>query len=257
MLDVTTAAQTQHQRIVDAILGRGKAELILLFGSRARGDAREDSDYDIMLVLPDSADAERERLGASGALRAIGVSADVLTSGVSDYQRWQHDPGFLDWLVAREGLLLFTSGKVPRLSPSPQRVREGPREGLKMWIERAESDFRVAARSMAAADPECDGICFHSHACIEKLLKAMIVKRGIHPPQTHELPELLEAQPQGIREDAVVIGACARLQGLYPKSRYPEFAMPTSDEARVAFEAAQLVRARLLPLLSSWRALVD
>ncbi|MEX2154741.1 MAG: nucleotidyltransferase domain-containing protein [Gemmatimonadaceae bacterium] len=131
----------QHQRIVDAILGHSRPELIFLFGSRARGDAREDSDYDILLVLPDGADAERERRGVWDALRAMNVSADVLVSGVSDYQRWQHDAGFLDWLVAREGLLLFTSGKVPRLSPRPQRVREEPREGLLMWIRRAEEDY--------------------------------------------------------------------------------------------------------------------
>ena len=251
MADVATISQTQHQRIVDAILGCCKAELIFLFGSRARGDAREDSDYDLMLVLPDSADAERARRAVWDAVRATGISADVLASRASDYERWQHDPGFLDWLVAREGLLLYTSGKVPRLSPRSQRVREEPSEGLKMWMERAEGDFRTAAHAMAMTDPVRDAICFHAHACIEKLLKAMIVKRGIHPPHTHLLPKLVAAQSQDIREDASVVDACAKLQALYPKSRYPKFAMPTLDEARGAFEAAQLVRDRLLPLLES------
>jgi predicted nucleotidyltransferase len=53
MAGLTTATQPQYQRIVDAVLAQSQAELILLFGSRARGDAREDSDYDIMLVVPD------------------------------------------------------------------------------------------------------------------------------------------------------------------------------------------------------------
>jgi len=70
MAGLTTVTQPQYQRIVDAVLAQSQAELILLFGSRARGDAREDSDYDIMLVLPDRSDAERERLAASRASRA-------------------------------------------------------------------------------------------------------------------------------------------------------------------------------------------
>lgn len=64
------------------------------------------------------------------AVRALGIAADVLTSPVSKYERWQHDPGFLDWLVAREGLLLYSTGRVPRLSPQLKRVREEPREGV-------------------------------------------------------------------------------------------------------------------------------
>ncbi|MEX2154740.1 MAG: HEPN domain-containing protein [Gemmatimonadaceae bacterium] len=79
----------------------------------------------------------------------------------------------------------------------------------------------------------------------------MIVNRGVHPPHTHELPKLLAAQPQDTREDALIVGACAKLQSLYPSSRYPELPMPTLDEARIAFESAQLVCDRLLPLVTS------
>lgn len=57
-----------------------------------------------------------------------------------------------------------------------------------MWMERAGEDFDLASQSMAGANPARGGICFHSHACIEKLLKALIVKRGMHPPHTHEVP---------------------------------------------------------------------
>lgn len=250
MADFAAVTKPQLERVVEVIRDHISPELILLFGSRALGGAREDSDYDLMVVLRDGSDLERPRRDACDALHAIGIGADVLVRSASDYQRRQADPGFLDWLVSREGVLLYSSGAIPQRSPGPARVREEPREGLRAWIERAAEDFRTAELWMAAADPATGSICFHAHACAEKLLKALIVRRGRHPPRTHALPELLSVQAAGIREDTALIAACALLQTLYPSSRYPEEPLPTLDDARRAFDSALLVRDRLLPLLN-------
>jgi len=54
-------------------------ERVYLFGSRARGEAGPDSDYDILLVVPDDAPPERRRARlAYEVLRGTGVAADVL-----------------------------------------------------------------------------------------------------------------------------------------------------------------------------------
>jgi HEPN domain-containing protein/predicted nucleotidyltransferase len=249
MVDFTAVAQPQLERMVDAIRDRISPELILLFGSRATGRAREDSDYDLMVVLRDGSDLERGRREAYDALHAIGAGADVLIRSVSDYQRRQTDPGFLDWLVSREGVLLHSSGAVPQRSAGPARVREEPREGLLVWIERAEEDFRAAELLMAATNPAPGAICFHAHACAEKLLKAMIVSSGTHPPRTHTLPELLSLQGPSVRADEALIEAYALLDALYPSSRYPEHPLPTLDDARRALDSAQVVRDTLLPSL--------
>ena len=250
MADSTAVTQPRLERIVDAIRDRISPELILLFGSRATGHAREDSDYDLMVVLRDGSDLERGRRDAYDALHAIGAQVDVLVRSVSDYKRRQADPGFFDWLVSREGVLLYSSGAVPQRWAGPARVREESREGLRAWIERAAEDFRTAELSMAATYPAPGAICFHAHACAEKLLKSLIVKRGTHPPRTHELPELLSLQGPSVRADKALIAACALLEALYPSSRYPEQPLPTFEEARRAFDSARLVRDRLLPQLS-------
>jgi hypothetical protein len=53
--------------------------LIYLFGSKARGDAGPDSDYDLMLVVPD--DAPRERRRSQLAYQALrGIPALLPTS---------------------------------------------------------------------------------------------------------------------------------------------------------------------------------
>ena len=52
---------------------------IYLFGSKARGDAGPDSDYDLMVVVPDDAPPERRRSRlAYQVLRRTGRAADVL-----------------------------------------------------------------------------------------------------------------------------------------------------------------------------------
>ncbi len=60
---------------------------IVLFGSRARGDAREDSDYDLLVVLP----AVEDRFGATVALMAelgdLPMSKDIIVATQSEVEK--------------------------------------------------------------------------------------------------------------------------------------------------------------------------
>lgn len=42
----------------------------------------------------------------------------------------------------------------------------------KEWVSKAEGDWRVAQREMAATDPVNDAVCFHAQQCVEKYLTA-------------------------------------------------------------------------------------
>jgi HEPN domain-containing protein len=118
-----------------------------------------------------------------------------------------------------------------------------------MWIRRAESDLKLAEKEVASASPVWDAICFHSHACVEKLLKALIVRQGTFPPRTHNLLDLLARQSPAIRDHVAITRACKLLTDLYPKSRYPEQPEPTPDEAKSAIAAARQVYAEVRPRL--------
>lgn len=236
----------QLDALVAAIVARVQPELVLLFGSRARGDAHADSDYDLMVVVPDGEDAESCRKTVTDICRSMSLPADILARTTSEYQRRQNDPGFLDWLIYREGRLLYSSGKVPQGSARSDRVRERQAEGVNLWLAHADDDFRDLMNSAAAADPAWGAICFHAHACIEKLLKAMIVTHGKFPPRTHELAELLQRVDPVIRDDPDIIASCVLLQEVFPKSRYSPNPLPMPDEARRAVDAVRLARERLL-----------
>ena len=224
--------------------------LVLLVGSRAYGMPRDDSDYDILLVLRNGADVEHVRRAATNAIRAAGVSVDVLACTVVEYERHQFDPGFIDYIAASHGVVLYATGVVAQRSTA--RVHEQDRsEGVVLWTRRAESDLRAAESMVAAAEPAWDAICFHSHACVEKLFKALMVKAGTFPPRTHELAELLRRLPADVRADSAIGGACELLMVLLPRARYPDLPEPTPYEARAAIDAARLVYGSMQPRLNA------
>lgn len=85
-------------------------ERIYLFGSVARGDASPDSDYDLMLVVPDDAPAEKRRSRlAYEVLWGTGIAADVLVWTVSLFNSRTHLPSSLPATVLREGKLLHAT----------------------------------------------------------------------------------------------------------------------------------------------------
>lgn len=82
-------------------------ERIYLFGSVARGENRPDSDYDLMVIVPDEAPPERARSRlAYQTLRGTGVAADILVWTRSRFQRRAHVVASLPAAVLRGGTLL-------------------------------------------------------------------------------------------------------------------------------------------------------
>lgn len=85
-------------------------ERIYLFGSKARGDAGPDSDYDLMVIVPDDAPPERRRSRlAYQVLRGTGTAADVLVWLKSNFDRRLHIVASLPATVMREGKLVYGS----------------------------------------------------------------------------------------------------------------------------------------------------
>jgi len=94
--------------IVDRLVKAYQPERIYLFGSRARGDTERDSDYDLMVVVPDSAPPERQRTRlAYEVLRGTGTAADVLVWNRKAFERRLHLRASLPSTVLSEGRLLY------------------------------------------------------------------------------------------------------------------------------------------------------
>ncbi len=83
-------------------------EQVCLFGSRARGDARVDSDWDLMAILPDGA-PEQDLDLASVWLRLRDLRlerVELFTITRSDFDAWKHSLGTLAEVVASTGVVV-------------------------------------------------------------------------------------------------------------------------------------------------------
>ncbi len=100
-----TLAELLH-RLVPAY----QPERVYLFGSRARGEVGPDSDYDLLLVVPDDAPPERRRSRlAYQLLRGTGVAADVVVCTRRWFERREGLKASLPGTVLREGRLLHAA----------------------------------------------------------------------------------------------------------------------------------------------------
>ncbi|HBF37121.1 MAG TPA: DNA-binding protein [Firmicutes bacterium] len=67
---------------------------------------------------------------------------------------------------------------------------------IKEWIAKAEADYRTAKRESVVQDgANYDAVCFHAQQCIEKLIKALLIKDNINPPKIHDLTALNQLLP--------------------------------------------------------------
>jgi predicted nucleotidyltransferase len=83
---------------------------IYLFGSLARGDAGPDSDYDLMVVVPDDTPpADRDSGRAYKAIWRLGVASDVLVWTRESFDSRLHLKASLPSTILREGKLLYAA----------------------------------------------------------------------------------------------------------------------------------------------------
>lgn len=93
--------------LVDLCLSEMHADEVWLFGSRARGDEHEDSDWDLIAVIPDDAPEEIGSLRQAFEIRRrSGLHADLLTARSSDFEGARHVVNTIAYDVEREGVLL-------------------------------------------------------------------------------------------------------------------------------------------------------
>jgi uncharacterized protein len=95
------------QRLLDRIISRWHPRQVWLFGSRARGDSTPDSDWDLFVVIDDTADETELDPGIGRRLRrACGVRADVIPWRAGEFTEFRMTPNTLAYSVAHEGILV-------------------------------------------------------------------------------------------------------------------------------------------------------
>lgn len=98
------------RQMVETIVSEVAPETIILFGSRARGDARPDSDVDLLVVETEPFSPQRSRRKEAArlymALRGLAVSKDILLYSRDEFERWKNSLNHVVGRAYREGRVL-------------------------------------------------------------------------------------------------------------------------------------------------------
>ncbi len=187
---------TVPKALLDAVVAWCEPQEIILFGSRARGDHRSDSDWDLLAIVESEAEERPSRhrppwprpahvfLKARATFEAERDLAGT-TANAAD------EDGIVVW--RRRGLRL-RPGRRPRVTGDQRR------QVAERWFSEAERDLTMA-RLAADADPDLlDRAAFHLQQTAEKILKGILAGAGRRFRKTHGLGELAawvtEAYPE-------------------------------------------------------------
>lgn len=93
--------------MVERIVKHFAPEKIILFGSHATGNARPDSDLDLLVVMTPSRSKAAQELDILKALRRYRMPKDVIVTTPEDFAWRKEIPGTIERPAAREGRVLY------------------------------------------------------------------------------------------------------------------------------------------------------
>jgi predicted nucleotidyltransferase len=93
--------------VVRRIAERFSPDQIILFGSRARGDARPDSDIDLLVLFPEVANPNKRAAELYASLADFPRPMDIVVSTSSRFKRYRNVVNTVYWPASREGKVLY------------------------------------------------------------------------------------------------------------------------------------------------------
>ena len=177
----------------------------VLFGSRARGTHRPDSDWDVALILDgDKPERARPALGPrfprAAPLARIGrVDAWALTERY--LRRRSVDLGSLPYAVCRDGRVLAGRLALPRLETMQSEIAMNPEDWksrMRKVLSRLDAAVTQIERIATAATwddcaAHCGDLLRDSANAAELLVKAAMERRGVAVDRVHDIDRLARA----------------------------------------------------------------
>ncbi len=99
------------QSLIASIVNEVHPEQVVLFGSYARGDAREDSDVDLLIIEREPFGPERSRNREAGRLyrrlAGFGIAKDLLLYSRDEVDRYSESENHIVARALKEGRLVY------------------------------------------------------------------------------------------------------------------------------------------------------
>jgi predicted nucleotidyltransferase len=97
---------TSLQEMIHRIVATGNPQKIILFGSRAHGNAHPDSDYDLLLIEPSDLPRYKRAARYRRALVGVAPAKDILVWTPEEVAEWRDVPNAFITSIVREGIML-------------------------------------------------------------------------------------------------------------------------------------------------------
>src|SRR5919109_5481620 len=93
--------------VVDRIVRKFHPEKIILFGSWARGTAREDSDLDLLVVLSKVEHTRKAAIQIGNSLSNLPISKDIIVTTPQEIEKHGKTIGYILRPALREGKVIY------------------------------------------------------------------------------------------------------------------------------------------------------
>jgi uncharacterized protein len=95
------------QRLINTIVSIAEPDKVILFGSRARGNARDDSDYDFLIVKKGIKQKRRLARSLYERITGISVPVDLLVADQEAFEEKKDNPYYVYYAAHREGEVVY------------------------------------------------------------------------------------------------------------------------------------------------------
>ncbi len=220
--------QLELQQAIEIIREEVNPDMLILFGSYARGDWVEDldpetllyryqSDFDLLLITETAQQAckiEQNRQLNQRLMKTIHrIPISIIAEDIQFINRRLKKSQYFYIDIKREGILLYDSEKFKLSEPRELNNQERnnlAEEDYNYWFSSAETYFKYAKDAIRNKDNNY--AAFNLHQVTERLYAAILLVFTRYKPSTHDLdklsqrvasiePQFLTAFPQGTEEE--------------------------------------------------------
>ena len=232
------------------------AEAVILYGSRADGSARPNSDVDLLIIKSD----------VLGGMIDRSLSVDTELSELRGRLRLDtrvYAPEQLEDTLARgdhfvQDIILYGRvihkgeefAKYIELAEKSYNMNPQDSEYPEDWIEVAEEDLEMSSILLESGHPR--GAGYNLQQAVEKFFKAYLIRQGWRLQRTHDLVELLD---DAVKYDSTLEeyhATCKLVTAYSTAGRYP--VTPNRNLPDMSAENVRAALAEITPLIERLRA---